>query len=246
MKIVPKSSMISKLEIFKNGGRIPKYQNAGVLNNLGVIKDSYISANGELNKSKEQNDEYIPSDSIKDYIKSVEKYKRNWYKDGKGFWTIGYGFKEKSHPQLRTKYPNEMTEAQASAYFDKVIEDSLERFKQLTPNFDKLNQNQRDALLSYYYNVGEGTYSTKSPNMQQALREQNWEEVAKQMDAGYNDSKNPGLRDRRDYERTLFLTPVEKPYDFVEDWYNRFTSPIISPNYFSIDYVNTIENKKTF
>lgn len=153
---------------------------------------------------------YVPSQAIKDYIKNTEAYKSEWYKDGKGITTIGYGFAEKAHPHLRKKYPKSMPKADADAYFEKIVSDSLARFQELTPNFDKLNQNQRDALFSYYYNIGEGNYSTNSPAMQRALREQNWKEVANQMDFGYKDTENPGLKTRRDYERKLFLTPMNQ------------------------------------
>ena len=48
--------------------------------------------------------------------------------------------------------------------------------------------------------------------MQQALKDKNWDIVSENIDAGYNDKRNPGLRKRRDYERNLFNTPVEYKY----------------------------------
>lgn len=238
-RLISKTSINRKLEIFKNGGQIPMYKGSGILKRLwywrsptynGTFSQAYAQArqngdkdfwwNGNIYNTKVKPTEptkpqkatskspYVPSKAIKDYIKKVESFKSEWYKDGNGHSTIGYGFKESAHPQLRQKYKSGMTQAEANKYFETVIANSLARFEELTPNFDKLNQNQRDALLSYYYNIGQGSYSTKSPSMQKALREQNWEEVARQMDFGYNDPKNPGLKDRRDYERKLFLTPV--------------------------------------
>lgn len=150
---------------------------------------------------------YTPSQSIIDYIKSAEGFKENWYKDSKGNLTIGYGFKHT--PELAKAFPNGMTQQEADDYLVNVaIAERLPRLKALTPNWDILNQNQRDALLSAFYNIGEGTYSQGSPKLQAALRAKNWTEVANQMDWGYNDDKNPGLKARRDYERKLFLTPI--------------------------------------
>lgn len=151
---------------------------------------------------------YEPSKEIIDYIKSTEGFRDKWYQDGKGIWTVGYGF---TGSKVKKLFPNGMTREQA----DKYLTDSLNVRKQIlqrdTPNWDSLNQNQRDALLSYHYNIGEGKYRN-SPNMQKGLQEKDWDTVSKNIDAGYNDKKNPGLRKRRDYERNLFNTPVEYKY----------------------------------
>ena len=151
---------------------------------------------------------YEPSKEIIDYIKSTEGFRDKWYQDGKGIWTVGYGF---TGSKVRKMFPNGMTREQA----DKYLTDSLNVRKQIlqkdTPNWDSLNQNQRDALLSYHYNIGEGNYRN-SPKMQKGLEEKDWDTVSKNIDAGYNDKKNPGLRKRRDYERNLFNTPVEYKY----------------------------------
>ena len=159
----------------------------------------------ELEYSKQP---YEPSKEIIDYIKSTEGFRDKWYQDGKGIWTVGYGF---TGSKVKKLFPNGMTREQADKYFA----DSLNVRKQIlerdTPNWDSLNQNQRDALLSYHYNIGEGKYRN-SPNMQKGLQEKDWDTVSKNIDAGYNDKKNPGLRKRRDYERNLFNTPVEYKY----------------------------------
>lgn len=161
------------------------------------------------NNDTNNNSEYIPSENIINYIKNTEGFRDKWYQDSKGIWTIGYGF---TGSKVRKMFPNGMTREQA----DKYLADSLNIRKQIlqrdTPNWDSLNQNQRDALLSYHYNIGESNYRNKSPKMQQALRDKNWDIVSENIDAGYNDKRNPGLRKRRDYERNLFNTPVEYEY----------------------------------
>ena len=169
---------------------------------------------------------YVPSDSIKNYIKSTEAFRDKWYKDGNGIDTVGYGFTGKKVKEL---YPDGMTRAQADEYFDTLTNNFAKRMAELTPNIDKLTQNQKDALFSYFYNIGEGTYSRKSPKMQQALRDEDWEGVMQNIDAGYNDKKNPGLKKRRDYERALFETGIQYPLQPVPPAINReilFNQPV--------------------
>ena len=176
---------------------------------------------------------YTPSKEIIDYIKKTEGFRDKWYKDGNGIDTIGYGF---TGSRIKKLYPNGITREQA----DKEFADSLAKRALIlakdTPNWNKLSQSQRDALLSYHYNVGEGSYRNKHKKLQQALADSDWENVILNMDAGYNDKKNPGLRTRRDYERELFRSGMvasltgdeEKAF---RDWYDRYSrSQNLDPN----------------
>lgn len=205
--------LIPKARKFQTGGQIRKFKEGGV------------------------SDNYVPSEDILNYIMSAEKFQSKEYNDSKGIPTIGYGFNLKMYPKLRKLYPKGMTQKQAEDFFrNTIIPDTLKRLKVLTPNWDKLNQNQRDALLSALYNVGEGNYSIKAPNFQQALRDENWNEVAKQMDWGMNDKKSPGLKIRREYEQNLFLTPVDNQENLAdkysyEDFWNK---PLDVPDYFNL------------
>lgn len=176
---------------------------------------------------------YTPSKEIIDYIKKTEGFRDKWYKDGNGIDTIGYGF---TGSRIKKLYPNGITREQADKEFsDSIAKRALVLAKD-TPNWNKLSQNQRDALLSYHYNVGEGSYRNKHKKLQQALADSDWENVVLNMDAGYNDKKNPGLRTRRDYERELFRSGMvasltgdeEKAF---RDWYNRYArSQNLDPN----------------
>ena len=148
---------------------------------------------------------YTPSENILNYIKDTEAFRDKWYQDGNGVWTVGYGF---TGDDVRRRYPNGMTRAEADQYFADTVSRRVPMFMQATPNFDKLNQNQRDALFSYYYNIGHGGYTRKSPTMQSALKNMDLDTVVKNIDFGYNDNKNRGLRKRRDYERSLFTKPM--------------------------------------
>ena len=147
---------------------------------------------------------YNPSDNIIEYIKKQEGFANKWYKDINGIATIGYGFAET--PELKKKYPSEITKEQANAEFLKVARRFADKLKEITPNFDKLNQNQKDALFSYLYNIGEGGYTKKSPKLQEGLRELDFQKITANIDFGYKQAR--GLKNRRDYERQLFNTPV--------------------------------------
>ena len=176
---------------------------------------------------------YTPSKEIIDYIKKTEGFRDKWYKDGNGIDTIGYGF---TGSRIKKLYPNGITREQADKEFADSIVKRAAILAKDTPNWNKLSQSQRDALLSYHYNVGEGSYRNKHKKLQQALADSDWENVILNMDAGYNDKKNPGLRTRRDYERELFRSGMvasltgdeEKAF---RDWYDRYSrSQNLDPN----------------
>lgn len=186
----------SKLPIRERAELINMYLDGGVMS-ISQMRDHYNS----FGKGG-----YKPSQKIKDYIKKTEAFRSDWYDDSGGVQTVGYGFTGK---KFQEQYPNGMTREQADKEFEKVISKFADSLAVLTPNFEKLSQNQKDALLSYIYNIGPGNYQ-KSRGLQDALQKEDWEGVARNINAGYNNTKLPGLRKRRDYERTLFLgdTPV--------------------------------------
>ena len=204
------------LSIKERADLIRLYMDEGILD-LPSMRKHYNSFAKGGDKS------YSPSKSIKDYIKKTEAFRSNWYKDGNGVPTVGYGF---TGEYYKNKYPDGMTKEQADEEFEKIISRFASLVKVHTPNYDSLSQNQKDALLSYMYNVGPGNYTKKSPKFQQALKDKDWNAVASHMDIGYNDKKNPGLRKRRDYERELFLGNSQ-PYDTTQ-----FSASSPFPNYY--------------
>lgn len=180
--------------------------------------DYWIGTDGS--KTFLKSTDYKPTEEIKNYIKQKEAFRPNWYQDGNGYWTIGYGFKDT--PELRRKYPKSMSKEQADQLFDEMLPQYVNALKRSTPRFNSYNQNQLDALLSYIYNIGETGFTTKSPNLQKALRERNIDNIVSNIDFGYNDEKNPGLKTRRNEEREWFNRPVTKvPFSI-----NRFTNSI--------------------
>lgn len=141
------------------------------------------------------------SDVVLKLIDDFEGFKDKVYKDGKGIDTIGHGLTDKKYISKGTITKEESLSG-VKSHIDKEVIPHLKN----KPYWNKLNDNQKSALISYVFNIGSGNFNTKSPSLQKALNEGNWEEAAKQIDFGYNDKKNPGLKKRRDKERQLFLS----------------------------------------
>lgn len=168
----------------------------------------------------ERKTDWKPSEEILQYIMGMESFRPRVYKDGNGIKTIGYGFID---PKIIKKYDRKgssMSKKEAEDIFrNRLVPEFTRYLVDSTENFHELNDRQRDALFSYIYNIGYGGYTRESPGMHEALKNKDWESVAKNMDFGYNDKKNKGLRKRRNYERELFgflsdekgnVYPVEK------------------------------------
>lgn len=168
--------------------------------------------------------EYQPSPYIVDFIIKHEGFiPKSIVPIGDTKLTVGYGFTD---PRIVNKYiDKEITRHEADNILINELSERVEPFIKNTPNFNKLNGNQKDALFSYFYNFGEGNYKNSS-KMQKALTEENWKEVANQMDADYTDPINTGAAKRRDAERALFLTPITSVNNFT-DPYEQISNPII-------------------
>ena len=69
-----------------------------------------------------------------------------------------------------------------------------------------LSNPQKDSLVHYIYNVGPTGYS-KHRKLFEAAKKLDFAEMAKNLDANYNDPRYPGLKKRRDTERMAFLHP---------------------------------------
>ena len=199
----------------KNGRKPWDSMDSAIQNNDTVIFDSlddaiwfsenYKNYYPKFDKYKEggRTSKWKPSESILNYVKSVERFSPVIYKDGNGVETIGYGFTDKD---LINKYRGKrMSKKEAERIF---MEEKVPEFTgyviSYTENFDKLTDNQRDALFSYVYNIGSGNYRKNNPNLHKALQNKDWMTAAQYIDFGYKDEKNKGLRIRRNYERELF------------------------------------------
>lgn len=181
--------------------------------NPNYVEPFNQSKNNFLNLSKTQfnmpsllNNKNIGYDS--DYtLKMLDKYEgfkpfvyKNT-KDPNDKPTIGHGLTNPKYVKLGKISRQDSLKGVKEHIDSEVIPHLINK-----PYWGKLNDNQKIALIDYVYNIGSGNFNTKSPSLQKALTESNWEEAAKQMDFDYTDTANPGAKIRRDFERRLFLT----------------------------------------
>lgn len=105
--------------------------------NGGPLEDEYVGPPAP----------YIPSDSIKNYIKGVESFRGNWYKDANGIDTVGYGF---TGSKVKELYPNGMTKQQADNYFDNLVTKFARRMEELTPILTNLLRIKKTHCLGIF------------------------------------------------------------------------------------------------
>lgn len=163
--------------------------------------------------AKKSKSDWKPSENILKYLKSWEKFRSKPYDDGEGNITVGYGF---NLPHLLKKYKKGITEEQADKEFAGVVNTFVPEFRKLTPNFDNLNNNQRDALFSLYYNAGADTYM-KSPMLFKYLKEGDFDKAVKEINHDEWKDDMDGQRKRRAFERRVFSTPTDQPWTVDDD-----------------------------
>lgn len=163
--------------------------------------------------AKKSKSDWKPSENILKYLKSWEKFRSKPYDDGEGNITVGYGF---NLPHLLKKYKKGITEEQADKEFAGVVNTFVPGFRKLTPNFDSLNNNQRDALFSLYYNAGADTYM-KSPMLFKYLKEGDFDKAVKEINHDEWKDDMDGQKKRRAFERRVFSTPTDQPWTVDDD-----------------------------
>lgn len=135
-------------------------------------------------------------------IRSFEGYMPRVYRDTGGVETIGYGETDKNF--INRYRASGISRQAAEAQLRNRAQWFYEGVAKRTRGWDKLNQQQRDALTSYAYNIGLNGYGTHK-HLLGAIERGDYEKAANNIDAGFNDTRNPGLRKRRIKERNLFL-----------------------------------------
>lgn len=163
--------------------------------------------------AKKNKSDWKPSENILKYLKSWEKFKPELYDDKKGNITIGYGF---HLPHLLKKYKNGITVEEADKEFEGVVNTFVPEFIRRTPNFKNLNNNQRDALFSLFYNTGGPEYS-KSPMLFKYLKEGDYDKAVKEINHNENEKGMGGQKKRRAFERRVFSTPTYQPWTVDDD-----------------------------
>lgn len=163
--------------------------------------------------AKKNKSDWKPSENILKYLKSWEKFEPELYDDKKGNITIGYGF---HLPHLLKKYKNGITVEEADKEFEGVVNTFVPEFIRRTPNFKNLNNNQRDALFSLFYNTGGPEYS-KSPMLFKYLKEGDYDKAVKEINHNENEKGMGGQKKRRAFERRVFYTPTDRPWTVDDD-----------------------------
>lgn len=163
--------------------------------------------------AKKNKSDWKPSENILKYLKSWEKFDPELYDDKKGNITIGYGF---HLPHLLKKYKNGITVEEADKEFEGVVNTFVPEFIRRTPNFKNLNNNQRDALFSLFYNTGGPEYS-KSPMLFKYLKEGDYDKAVKEINHNENEKGMGGQKKRRAFERRVFSTPTDQPWTVDDD-----------------------------
>lgn len=163
--------------------------------------------------AKKNKSDWKPSENILKYLKSWEKFEPELYDDKKGNITIGYGF---HLPHLLKKYKNGITLEEADKEFEGVVNTFVPEFIRRTPNFKNLNNNQRDALFSLFYNTGGPEYS-KSPMLFKYLKEGDYDKAVKEINHNENEKGMGGQKKRRAFERRVFSTPADRPWTVDDD-----------------------------
>lgn len=163
--------------------------------------------------AKKNKSDWKPSENILKYLKSWEKFEPELYDDKKGNITIGYGF---HLPHLLKKYKNGITVEEADKEFEGVVNTFVPEFIRRTPNFKNLNNNQRDALFSLFYNTG-GPECSKSPMLFKYLKEGDYDKAVKEINHNENEKGMGGQKKRRAFERRVFSTPTDQPWTVDDD-----------------------------
>ena len=163
--------------------------------------------------AKKNKSDWKPSENILKYLKSWEKFEPELYDDKKGNITIGYGF---HLPHLLKKYKNGITVEEADNEFEGVVNTFVPEFIRRTPNFKNLNNNQRDALFSLFYNTGGPEYS-KSQMLFKYLKEGDYDKAVKEINHNENEKGMGGQKKRHAFERRVFSTPTDQPWTVDDD-----------------------------
>ena len=140
-----------------------------------------------------------------DLIKRFEGCILETYADATGTLTIGYGTTAAAEVGLIPRWGLRITEREAESY----LMVTLSKFEDKIRFGRAPNENQKAAMLSLAYNIGPGAFQKST-----VLRNFNAGKFQEAADAFRMWNKAggkvlPGLVERREAERALFLTPAK-------------------------------------
>ena len=155
-------------------------------------------------------------DTIADFITRFEGFSPTVYKNKGDVPTIGYGTTDSAYIKL-----GRITKEQGKHAVKQYLNKQDTRLRSIIPRWDDLPDSSKDALRSYNYNY----YITpkNSPKLINALRVGDYDEAARQMNAGWNqDRVSSGLRKRRMAEKQMFLSGLRsknpiKPLNYIQN-----------------------------
>lgn len=146
-------------------------------------------------------------------IKQFEGCRLSAYQDAVNVWTIGYG-----HTGSDVYKGLEITQEQANEFLEKDCEKFAKTVDSLGMN---LNDNQRDALISFSFNCGEG-------NLRRLCKGRTNEQIAEHI-VFYNKAGGKvlsGLTRRRNAERDLWLKPISNKEEISMTQYEELKQKI--------------------
>ena len=177
---------------------------------------------------------YNNNNRLTDFLKEKEGFRSEPYLDQAGLPTIGYGTRFYEDGTEVTMEDAPIDEARAEELLNFYVEETANELMNM-PGFDKLNPNQKDAVVSFGYNFGKNFYQDKDNfgiisgaienNDIKAIQEAFplYVNVADENDErGY--SKSEGLVNRRNAELELFneaykISP-QKPTSIYDNYVN--------------------------
>ena len=147
-------------------------------------------------------------------IKEFEGCELEAYDDGVGVWTIGWG-NTKHFDGAPVKKGDRITQSVADAMLSNTLENFvLPALKRTIPDWDKMNDGQKGALMSFAYNVGWSFYGQQGfETITKRLADRAWDKVPAAMSLYVNPgtSTEAGLKRRRAAEGALWSKGQAKP-----------------------------------
>ena len=162
---------------------------------------------------------YNKNNRLTDFLKESEGFRPEPYLDQAGLPTIGYGNRFYDDGTAVTMEDSAITEERATELLNNYVGQVESRISQM-PGYDKLNPNQRDAIVSFGYNFGANFMDDKEGfgTMTKAINKNDVKGIQeafplyvnvedKNDPRGYSESE--GLVNRRNAEIDLFNEPYK-------------------------------------
>ena len=149
----------------------------------------------------------VPDQAVQ-IVTEFEGFVDHVYDDGVGVATIGYGTtRYPDGRRVRFGDPN-ITKATAKIYLSHDLETTVDQLDSSIPHWDEMDGNQRSALISFAYNLGDHFYDgDQFKTISSTLRDKRWGDVPQAMElySNPNDPRvHPGLLRRRKAEGELW------------------------------------------